>query len=441
MTELLPPLGQDPTQTYRLGIMGGTFDPIHNGHLVAAEEALGELGLDLVLFMPAGTPAFKQHAHVSSGEDRFAMTLLATSEHPKFLATRLEIDRPGVTYTADTLEALRARYPQNVEFYFITGADAIIDIVTWHDAERIARLATLVGATRPGYDLRRAREAIAASGINFSVRYLEIPALAISSSYLRRRHAAGKSLRYLTPPTVAGYISKHHLYEAAPEPAAVSTAEKNGESILSIAKVPAPVYTPQQEARLAAYEAALREHMAKKPRRLAHSLSVAAYAESLAAFYDVDPYSARVAGLLHDWEKAVPDAELIEPAREAGLDFGVDLALVYKLVHGPLAARRLPATFDDLSPEVLDAIATHTIGGAALSPLAELVFCADALEPTRPATPELNELRALVGTVSLHELFTRCFIDGLSWVLETKRYVWPGTLEIYNQLIAQKETS
>lgn len=208
----LPDLGTDASRTYRLGIMGGTFDPIHNGHLVAAEQSAGALDLDYVLFMPAGRPAFKQDRAVTNPEDRYAMALLATSDNPLFLASRFEIDRPGVTYTAETLSMLRRRYPDNVEIYFITGADAIIDIVTWRDADKIASCAKLVGATRPGYDLDRARRNLAKSNIDFDVEYLEVPALAISSSYLRDRVQRGQSLRYLTPDSVIGYISKHGLY-------------------------------------------------------------------------------------------------------------------------------------------------------------------------------------------------------------------------------------
>ena len=210
----LPMLGEDPTKEYRLGIMGGTFDPIHNGHLVAAEQAFDDLGLDTVVFMPAGRPAFKQDKQVTAGEDRYAMTLLATSDNPHFLASRFEIDRPGVTYTADTLERLRAIYPENVTLYFITGADAIADILSWRDAEKIGGLAKLVGATRPGYDLARAQSTIDASGFEFDVTYLEVPALAISSSYLRERVHNMQSLRYLTPDSVTGYIHKHRLYGA-----------------------------------------------------------------------------------------------------------------------------------------------------------------------------------------------------------------------------------
>ena len=210
----LPVLGLDEGRRYRLGIMGGTFDPIHNGHLVAAEQAFDDLSLDLVVFMPAGRPAFKQDKRVTSGEERFAMTLLATADNPHFVASRFEIDRAGVTYTADTLRMLRELYPENVEFYFITGADAITEIVSWRDAADIARLAHLVAATRPGYDLDRAWDAIAASGLAFDVTYLSVPALAISSSYLRERVEAGQSLRYLTPDQVTGYLHKHGLYGA-----------------------------------------------------------------------------------------------------------------------------------------------------------------------------------------------------------------------------------
>jgi len=212
----LPTLGQDPNVTYRMGIMGGTFDPIHNGHLVAAEQAFDDLRLDVVVFMPAGRPAFKQNRQVSSGEDRYAMTLLATSDNPHFVASRFEVDRSGITYTAETLALISELYPPNVELYFITGADAIAEIVSWKNAQTIARLAHLVGATRPGYDLAHAKRAIAESTYEFDVTYLEVPALAISSSYLRARVEAGQSLRYLTPDQVTGYIHKHQLYGVKP---------------------------------------------------------------------------------------------------------------------------------------------------------------------------------------------------------------------------------
>lgn len=208
----LPALGEDAGRTCRLGIMGGTFDPIHYGHLVTAEQAREALALDLVLFMPAGSPAFKLDKRVTRAEDRYAMTVLATAANDAFYASRFEIDRPGVTYTVDSLRMLRSHYPDNVELYFITGADAILDIVSWHDAAEIAELATLIAASRPGYDIAQARMRIAAAGIPFDVRYIEIPALAISSTNIRQRVACGKSARYLTSESVLGFIRKNGLY-------------------------------------------------------------------------------------------------------------------------------------------------------------------------------------------------------------------------------------
>nr|WP_041739190.1 nicotinate-nucleotide adenylyltransferase [Coriobacterium glomerans] len=196
----------------RLGIMGGTFDPIHYGHLVTAEQAREALELDLVLFMPAGSPAFKRGKSVSTPEDRYAMTVLATAANPAFYACRFEIDRKGITYTVDTLRALRDYYASDVELFFITGADAILDIVSWRDAEQIAGLATLIAATRPGYDISQAQERIEASGFPFDVRYIEIPALAISSTNIRARVRANKSVRYLTSESVIGFIRKNRLY-------------------------------------------------------------------------------------------------------------------------------------------------------------------------------------------------------------------------------------
>ncbi len=210
--QTVPDFMHDQNRMYRLGIMGGTFDPIHYGHLVTAEQAREALNLDAVLFMPAGTPAFKRDQRVSSAEDRYAMTVLATAANEAFYTSRLEIDREGVTYTVDTLRYLCDYYPDTVRLYFITGADAILDIVSWHDAEQIAELATLIAATRPGYDISQARERIEASGYPFDVRYIEIPALAISSTNIRQRVALGKSVRYLTSESVIGYIRKNGLY-------------------------------------------------------------------------------------------------------------------------------------------------------------------------------------------------------------------------------------
>ena len=202
----LPVLGADEGRRYRLGIMGGTFDPIHYGHLVTAEQAREALDLDLVLFMPAGVPAFKQDQQVTSAEDRYAMTVLATAANAAFDASRFEIDRDGVTYTIDTLRDIRAQYP-DAELFFITGADAVAEIMQWKDANKMWELAHFVAVTRPGYS--------SPDGVKLpegKVDTLEIPALAISSTDVRRRAEHGEPVWYLVPDGVVQYIGKHGLY-------------------------------------------------------------------------------------------------------------------------------------------------------------------------------------------------------------------------------------
>ena len=195
--------------------MGGTFDPIHFGHLVAAEEALVQFNLDRVIFMPTGTPVAKSHQRVSPAEDRYLMTVIATAANPDFEVSRLEIEREGLTYTVDTLRALRDAYGPQTDLFFITGADAVWEILSWKDAERIADLATFIAATRPGYDLSAAAAAHETAASRFRIEYVEVPALAISSTDLRARVAARRPIRYLTPEPVVAYIEKAGLYREA----------------------------------------------------------------------------------------------------------------------------------------------------------------------------------------------------------------------------------
>ncbi|WP_139653381.1 nicotinate-nucleotide adenylyltransferase [Raoultibacter phocaeensis] len=202
----------DPRKTYRLGIMGGTFDPIHIGHLACAEQVREIYGLDAVIFVPAGNPVFKRDKQVTSPEHRLAMCRLAVASNPAFDASSIEIERGGDTYTVDTLRQLKAHYPANVELHFITGADAVFSIVKWRESSEIAKLAQLIGVTRPGYELSAEKKRYLAERSDFSVSYTEVTALAISSSALRERVRAGKSIRYLVMQSVLDYIAEHGLY-------------------------------------------------------------------------------------------------------------------------------------------------------------------------------------------------------------------------------------
>ncbi|GEK81535.1 putative nicotinate-nucleotide adenylyltransferase [Agrococcus baldri] len=192
-----------PESRQRLGIMGGTFDPIHHGHLVAASEVAQHFDLDEVVFVPTGEPYQKRD--VSPSEDRYLMTVVATASNPRFKVSRVDIDRDGPTYTIDTLRDIRERRP-DAELFFITGADAFTSIVEWKDVDELWRLAHFVAVTRPGHHVD------IAGYPPDRVSLLEIPALAISSTDCRARVRAGYPVWYLVPDGVVQYISKHDLY-------------------------------------------------------------------------------------------------------------------------------------------------------------------------------------------------------------------------------------
>ena len=194
------------TQRPRLGVMGGTFDPVHHGHLVAASEAAARFELDEVVFVPTGHPTFKLDQDVTTAEHRYLMTVIATASNPRFTVSRVDIDRPGITYTVDTLRDL-ARARPDAELYFITGADAIEQILTWRNAAELFEMAHFVAVTRPGH-------ALSIDGLpTDKVSQLEIPALAISSTDVRARAGAGDPVWYLVPDGVVQYINKHGLYQ------------------------------------------------------------------------------------------------------------------------------------------------------------------------------------------------------------------------------------
>ncbi|WP_329178992.1 nicotinate-nucleotide adenylyltransferase [Streptomyces sp. NBC_01477] len=197
-----------PDSKHRIGVMGGTFDPIHHGHLVAASEVASLFHLDEVVFVPTGHPWQKSDQQVSAAEDRYLMTVIATASNPTFSVSRSDIDRAGKTYTIDTLRDLRAEHPA-AELFFITGADALSQIFSWRDAEELFSLAHFIGVTRPGHTL--SDPGFPEGGVSL----VEVPALAISSTDCRQRVAKGDPVWYLVPDGVVRYIDKRALYRDA----------------------------------------------------------------------------------------------------------------------------------------------------------------------------------------------------------------------------------
>lgn len=204
----------------RLGILGGTFDPIHLGHLIIAEEARLQLSLDKVLFIPTGQPYLRSSQPSANGQHRLAMVRLAVEDNPRFEVSTVELEREGPTYTVDTLLELREEHGPEAELFLIIGQDSLNDLPRWHRPQELVQLCTLVVAPRPGAN--PVREDIARSavpGVAANARILRSPLIGISGTELRRRAGAGVTLRYWVPPAVEEYIHAHRLYRAETAPA------------------------------------------------------------------------------------------------------------------------------------------------------------------------------------------------------------------------------
>lgn len=196
----------------RIGIMGGTFDPIHTGHLIIAEEARYRFGLEKVIFIPTGTPPHKPNQPTTDAEIRFEMTVLATRDNPAFETSRIEIDRPGFSYTVDTLAEFKSIFGENTRLYLITGADAILEILTWHKPEKLLGMCELIAAARPGYDLKDVAKRLPKEFLDSTI-FLEVPGISISSTELRDRIARDMPIKYLVPRSVEEYIREKGLYK------------------------------------------------------------------------------------------------------------------------------------------------------------------------------------------------------------------------------------
>jgi nicotinate-nucleotide adenylyltransferase len=211
--------------TQAVGLMGGTFDPIHFGHLIAAEEARMRLHLRRVVFLPNGHPPHKKDYEVSPAEARHDMVVLATASNPAFETSRIEIDRAGPSYAVDTVRLFREELGTKAPLYFITGADAMLDFLTWREPYRLAEMCEFIAVMRPGYDVRRLEDALGPD-LMARTRVLPVPGVDVSSTELRRRAAAGEALRYLTPWPVVRYIEVSGLYTDRRSTSAATTIQR-----------------------------------------------------------------------------------------------------------------------------------------------------------------------------------------------------------------------
>jgi nicotinate (nicotinamide) nucleotide adenylyltransferase len=393
----------------RVGIMGGTFDPIHLAHLVCAEEVLRSLELDKVVFMPAGDPHFKQGKVVASPAKRLHMVELACKGNPHFDVSDLEIRRQGITYTVDTLEQLHRENPDD-SLFFILGADALAGIGSWYGSGRLPSLATYVVIPRPGYDV----STLAEQARGFTIEVCEVPSMDLSSTMVRNRIAQGKSVHYLVPDAVRVYLEDTGLYAGGRR----SSDEEGAVSGRLIASA----------------EQAVRERLSGK--RLMHSFGAAHTARALAEAYGVDGDIAYLAGLLHDWDKCIPNDRAVERAEELGIPLKKAMRATPSVLHGLTASKALPDELFDLPQEILDAIARHTIPVMEMRPLDKIVYIADKIEPSRPIE-HTRAVRERIGISSLHELYLQTFASSLAWLIETRRPVYTGSIKVWNALMRQ----
>ena len=338
----------------RIGIFGGSFDPIHNGHLHLAEEARCMAKLDQVLFIPTWISPFKQDSDPASCQQRLDMVRIATSSNPSFAVSDMEIRREAVSYTADTLKRCREMMGEDTRLYFITGTDTFLTIEKWYHAEEILTQYSFIIGSRPGYReedlidvIERVRERYGTD-----VLKIEIPRLEISSSDIRDSIRIGKSVRYLLPDPLLHYIERHQLYL---DPAVVASLP--GEEELPYDQIDHDI------------DEVIRGRL--KATRLAHTYGVVETAVGMAEKFGADPRKARTCALFHD------------AFREVG-----------NLAHGAVAADYMEAEFSITDEDMLNAVRFHTTGRKGMSLLEKILFLADAIEPNRKY-PGVDALRAM----------------------------------------------
>ncbi len=344
----------------KAGILGGTLDPIHNGHIEIALKAMDVLGLDGVALMPAGDPPHKRR--VTDKADRLQMARLAAETHPELYASDVEIKREGRTYTVDTLTALSVERP-DVEWTYIIGADTLNTLDSWREFPRVARLCAFAVINRPGCDVELARmkaQAVTAC-YGTKVTMLPVSGPALSSTRIRQQVAAGEDIAPYVPRNVADYIREKGLY----------LCDYSEAQILD----------------------RLRDMITF--RRYTHTLGVADTAERLAPSCGVDPKRARLAGLLHDCAKSMPLEEMRKLVMENLPDWDEAELETRQILHAPAGMILARDMFGVRDGQILSAIRKHTVGAGDMSPMDALIYVSDFIEPGREPFPGLEKARKL----------------------------------------------
>ena len=380
----------------KIGIMGGTLDPVHNGHIQIALQARQVLGLDRVMLLPAGDPPHK--AHPTGKAHRLNMARIAVEGVEGLYASGLEIERKGTTFTVDTLRELTQCDP-DTHWCYLIGADTLTVLDTWRHFERVAGMCTfaVIGRADEAVDMNRVHALEQQYGARFDVLPFHGPD--ISSTQIRKMVAAGEDISGLVPPGVAAYIRAHGLY----------LANRSREEI----------------------SAALKATL--KPGRYVHTLGVAETALRLAPRYGVDPVRAGLAGLLHDCAKYMPIDEMRKLVVGAVPDVDAEELETVSVLHAPAGAVWAAREFGVQDREILSAIRKHTLGDAQMSALDALIYTADFIEPNRTPFPGLEEARSLAET-DIFAATRKCAELTNRHLAEQGRLAHPRTLKMLAEL-------
>ena len=380
----------------RIGIMGGTLDPVHNGHIEVALAAKRLLKLDQVMLLPAGDPPHK--AHPTLKRDRLNMARIAAEGAEGLFVSDIEIAREGTTFTVDTLRELTQREP-DTRWYYLIGADTLNVLDSWRHFEKVAGMCTfaVIGRADEPADMNRVHALEQQYGARFEVLPFNGPD--ISSTQIRQRVAAGEDISDLVPPGVANYIRRNLLY----------LANRSREEIC------------------AALKATL------KPGRYTHTLGVAETALRLAPRYGVDPARAELAGLLHDCAKYMPIEEMRKLVVGAVPDADDEELATVSVLHAPAGAVWAAREFGVRDQGILSAIRKHTLGDGQMSALDALIYTADFIEPNRTPFPGLEEARALAET-DIFAATRKCAELTNRHLAEQGRQAHPRTLRMLAKL-------
>lgn len=379
----------------RIGIMGGTLDPVHEGHLRMARCALSQAHLSRVLMLPSGNPPHKPH--ITSAEDRWRMLVAACAGEEGLEPCREELDRSGVIFTVDTLSILREKYPR-AELFYLIGADTLMELKNWREYGRVLRLTKFLVCPRSSRytadELSRERDRLTVLGGD--VCWLDMDVLDVSSTAVRQAIAAGQAAPHLSP-VVQEYAEVCGLYGASPR-------------------------IPQARAWLEKLFTAL------SAKRFAHTLGVAATARRLALIHGLDADKAEAAALLHDCAKCMPLADMQRIARKNRLTEDESLLASGALLHSVAGAHVAHTDYGVDDPVLLNAIRRHTTGAPGMTKLDMAVWLADAIEPTREDYPGLAQLRTL-AEVSLEKAILSSMESTLAYVRKRGKSVHPATME------------